>query len=204
MGLNQFYGHIPESLLSSTALRRLEIHGNQLSGELVIPQSSSLEYLHLYDNNLSGQLPPSTLCHLLKSLIDIRLNNNSFVGNIPDLNCAMERLELLTLGQNMFTGPIPNTLGESTPRLREIHLHENKLVSTIPHTLFLPENLTSVLLGNNELTGTCIGRVYGSCSRRNNTHTLSSRQLMHAKNRDSYSRYRRRGLQSRTLICELK
>jgi hypothetical protein len=164
MGLNQFYGHIPESLLSSTALRRLEIYGNQLSGELIIPQSSSLEYLHLYDNNLSGQLPPSTLCHISKSLIDLRLNNNSFVGNIPDLNCSMERLELLTLGQNMFTGPIHDSLGESTPRLREIHLHENNLLSTIPHTLFLPENLTSVLLGNNELTGTCIGRVYGSCT----------------------------------------
>lgn len=65
----------------------------------------------------------------------------------------MERLELLTFGQNMLTGPITDTLGEYSPRLREIHLHENNLRSTIPHSLFRPENLTVALLGDNELTG---------------------------------------------------
>jgi hypothetical protein len=153
MGQNQFHGHIPASLLSSAALTRLELYGNQLSGELIIQQSSSLEYLHLYDNMLSGQITPITLCHVSKSMTDLRLNNNSFVGAIPAINCVMERLELLTLGQNMLTGPIPDTLGEYTPRLREIHLHENNLRSTIPHSLFRPENLTVALLGDNELTG---------------------------------------------------
>ena len=153
MGQNQFHGHIPASLLSSVALTRIELNGNHLSGELNIQQSSSLEYLHLYDNMLSGQIALITLCHLSKSMTDLRMNNNSFMGVIPEINCVMERLELLTLGQNMLTGPIPDTLGENTPRLREIHLHENNLRSTIPHTLFWPENLTVALLGDNELTG---------------------------------------------------
>lgn len=155
MGFNEVHGRIPASLLGLTALSRLELHGNHLSGELIIQQSSSLEYLHLYDNNLSGQLTSSTLCHLSRSLRDLRLNNNSFTGNVPDLDCVMERLELLSLGQNLLTGTIHDSLGESALRLREIHLHENNLRSTIPHSLFLPENLTAVLLGNNELTGTC-------------------------------------------------
>jgi hypothetical protein len=102
---------------------------------------------------LSGDLPPGALCNVSTSLIDLRLNNNSFTGQIPDIGCTMQKLELFSLAQNNLTGYIYDSLGKKMPRLREIHLYENMLLSTIPDSLFRPENLTSVLLGNNALTG---------------------------------------------------
>ena len=102
---------------------------------------------------LSGELPPGALCNVSTSLIDLRLNNNSFTGQIPDIGCTMQKLALFSLAQNNLTGYIYDSLGDRMPRLREIHLYENMLLSTIPDSLFRPENLTSVLLGNNALTG---------------------------------------------------
>lgn len=153
MGKNRLRGTIPSSLLRSPTLTRLDLHGNDLSGELVIGNVSILEFLYLYDNRLSGQLVTSHLCSVSDSLVDLRLSNNSFVGEIPNVGCTMERLELMSLAQNELTGPIHDALGKNLPRMRELHLYENKLISTIPRSIFQPENLTALLLGNNALTG---------------------------------------------------
>lgn len=134
-------------------MTKLDLHGNDLTGELVIHPASILKYLHLYGNRLEGGISPSSICHVNATLVDLRLNDNSFAGGVPDLGCTMERLELLSLAQNNLTGPIHASLGERAPRLRELHLYENKLLSTIPRSVFLPENLTALLLGNNQLTG---------------------------------------------------
>mmetsp|Transcript_37368 Transcript_37368/g.68655 ORF Transcript_37368/g.68655 Transcript_37368/m.68655 type:complete len:745 (+) Transcript_37368:132-2366(+) len=167
MGRNQIHGKIPSSLLRSQTLTKLDLHGNELTGELTIHEASILKYLYLYDNKLSGQLSPSDLCSVSKSLIDLRLNNNSFVGKIPNIDCTMEQLELLSLAQNELTGPIYDTLGKQIPRIRELHLYENRLLSTIPESIFRPENLTAVLLGNNELTGSL------TASMLNDAHNLA-------------------------------
>ncbi|KAL7549090.1 hypothetical protein ACHAWF_012362, partial [Thalassiosira exigua] len=153
MGENRLNGNIPSSLLRSHSLTRLDLHENELTGELVVHEASILKYLHLYSNNLTGELLPSDFCYVSKSMVDLRLNNNSFTGKIPELNCTMEELELLSLAHNALTGHIHSTLGDQTPRLREIHLYENNLLSTIPDSIFRPENLSAVLLGNNALTG---------------------------------------------------
>mmetsp|Transcript_18192 Transcript_18192/g.39315 ORF Transcript_18192/g.39315 Transcript_18192/m.39315 type:complete len:893 (-) Transcript_18192:619-3297(-) len=153
MGKNQLHGSIPSSLLRSHSLTKLDLHDNEFTGELEIHRALSLKYLYLYNNKLSGTLLPSSLCSVSTTLIDLRLNNNSFVGKIPNLNCTMERLELLSLAQNELTGPIHSTLGKQFPMLRELHLYENRLISTIPNSIFRPENLTALLLGNNALTG---------------------------------------------------
>mmetsp|Transcript_31347 Transcript_31347/g.67707 ORF Transcript_31347/g.67707 Transcript_31347/m.67707 type:complete len:335 (+) Transcript_31347:221-1225(+) len=153
MGQNKLHGTIPSSLLRSPTLTKLDLHGNNISGGLDVHDASTLEYLYLYDNMLTGELLPSVLCSISDSLVDLRLNNNSFTGSIPNIECTMERLELFSLAQNELTGPIHDALGKKMPRMRELHLYENKLLSTIPESIFRPKNLTAVLLGNNELTG---------------------------------------------------
>ena len=155
MGQNQLGGHIPSSLFRSESLLRLDLHGNDFTGELEVHQASILQYLYLFDNSMSGELDPNVFCNVADTLIDLRLNNNSFAGKLPGISCRMEQLELLSLAQNSFTGPIHDTMGDVVfPSLKEIHLFENKLLSTIPGSIFSPVNLTAVLLGYNELTGT--------------------------------------------------
>ena len=153
IGQNKLHGHIPSSLFSSETLMKLDLHENDFTGVLDIHKKSILEYLYLHGNQMSGQLQPSSLCNVSDTLIDLRLNNNSFAGKIPTLDCNMERLELMSLAENDLTGPIPSMMGNKLPSLREIHLYENGLISTIPDSIFRPENLTAVLLGNNALTG---------------------------------------------------
>lgn len=153
MGQNTLDGSIPSSLFRSKTLTKLDLHDNEFTSEFSIHPASTLKYLYLYNNKLSGEILRGSLCSVSDTLIDLRLNNNSFVGKIPDLNCTMEKMELLSLAENELVGPIHDSLGERIPRLREIHLYENNLLSTIPKSIFRPENLTAVLLGNNELTG---------------------------------------------------
>jgi len=153
VGQNQLTGHIPSVLFRSETLTKLDLHSNQFTGEIDIHEKSILEYLYLFNNKMSGALTSDHLCSVSDTLIDLRLNNNSFTGKIPRLDCTMDKLELLSLGENDLTGSIPNMLGGKLPELKELHLYENRLISTIPKTIFDPEQLTAVLLGNNELTG---------------------------------------------------
>mmetsp|Transcript_3555 Transcript_3555/g.7836 ORF Transcript_3555/g.7836 Transcript_3555/m.7836 type:complete len:983 (-) Transcript_3555:338-3286(-) len=153
LGKNQLHGTIPSSLLRSKTLTKLDLNGNQLTGEIAIYESAILEYLYLYDNELSGSLSSDDLCFISNSLVDLRLSNNSFLGKIPNVDCIMDKLELMSLAQNNLTGHINASLGASLPRIRELHLYENKLLSTIPESILRLENLTALLLGNNELTG---------------------------------------------------
>lgn len=153
LGRNRLRGTIPGSLLRSHTLRKLDLHDNDLTGEITIHEASVLQYVYLHSNRLTGPLFPSDVCSVAETLIDLRLNNNTFLGKFPDVGCSMERLELLSLADNELTGPIPDALPASMPRIRELHLYGNRLVSTIPEALFRLENLTALLLGDNELTG---------------------------------------------------
>ena len=151
VGQNKLHGHVPSSLLRSETLIKLDLHGNEFTGDLDIHEMSILKDLYLYNNKMTGQI--GTLCYVKDTLVDLRLNNNSFSGKLPPLECTMEKLELLSLAENDLTGAIPDMLGDNLPSLRELHLYENQLLSTIPSSIFKPENLTAVLLGNNQLTG---------------------------------------------------
>ncbi|GFS39100.1 leucine-rich repeat protein kinase family protein [Actinidia rufa] len=71
---NRISGHIPASLLNLRRLYVLHLQGNELVGEIPPLNQSTLRFLNVSNNQLSGQIP------VTPSLI--RFNASSFSGNI--------------------------------------------------------------------------------------------------------------------------
>lgn len=154
---NQLSGIIPTVLGNMKALQHIRLGGNSLHGKIPLSLENNLpnlQRLWLQENKLTGTIPSSIFCDASSTLVDLRLQNNSFVGNIPDVDCTMEKLELLSMASNDLKGSIPNDFGDHFPSLKELHLYDNQLTSTIPTSIFKPANLTAVLFGMNKLTGT--------------------------------------------------
>nr|GMC88338.1 receptor-like protein 12 isoform X1 [Ipomoea batatas] len=143
---SKFTGELPADINTKfTSLRELRAHDNQLNGSnFRLP--SSLEYLDLSCNNITGQNPD--LSHAL-SLRELYLFGNQITGQIPDLSHALS-LSVLDLSDNQITGRIPDL--SHALSLRELHLSRNQITGQIPdlsHALSL-----SVLdLSENQITG---------------------------------------------------
>jgi len=61
-------------------------------------------------------------------------------------------LEVLSLGSNPITGPIPSTLGNLT-NLRRLFFHSNQITGSIPSTLGNLTNLSVLHFGSNQIIG---------------------------------------------------
>ena len=90
-----------------TNLQTLHLYDNQLSGELPaeLGNLTNLRELHLYENELSGALPESL--GNLTSLRDLILDENDFSGGLPSSLGNLTNLELLYLDRTQLSG---NTL----------------------------------------------------------------------------------------------
>ncbi|KAH7690679.1 Leucine-rich repeat protein [Dioscorea alata] len=133
---NQLIGKIPDCWNHSLQpkLFTFDLSDNKLSGGIPTTIcSSSLDYLHLSNNNLSGKLPLSLRnCRALRTL---DLGQNKISGSIPTwLPKSLLNLEALRLRSNMFVGRIPPGLGNHTA-LRVIDIAYNHLSGLIPHSL---------------------------------------------------------------------
>eukprot|EP00573_Skeletonema_grethae_P007718 CAMPEP_0201695198 /NCGR_PEP_ID=MMETSP0578-20130828/7231_1 /ASSEMBLY_ACC=CAM_ASM_000663 /TAXON_ID=267565 /ORGANISM="Skeletonema grethea, Strain CCMP 1804" /LENGTH=746 /DNA_ID=CAMNT_0048181009 /DNA_START=111 /DNA_END=2348 /DNA_ORIENTATION=- len=154
---NQLSGILPTVLGNMKALQHIRLGGNTLHGKIPLSLENNLpnlQRLWLQENKLTGTIPWSIFCDASSTLVDLRLQNNSFGGDIPDVDCTMEKIELLSMASNNLKGSIPNDFGDHFPSLKELHLYDNQLTSTIPPSIFKPANLTAVLFGMNKLTGT--------------------------------------------------
>ncbi|XP_039136503.1 receptor-like protein EIX2 [Dioscorea cayenensis subsp. rotundata] len=132
---NQLIGEIPDCWNHSLRPRlfTFDLSDNKLSGGIPTTIcSSSLDYLHLSNNNLSGKLPLSLRnCRALRTL---DLGQNKISGSIPTwLPKSLLNLEALRLRSNMFVGLIPPGLGNLTA-LRVIDFAYNHLSGLIPHS----------------------------------------------------------------------
>ena len=90
--------------------------------------TSSLTYLNLYDNKLTGTIPRN-----------LRLNE----------------LKYFDIGRNFIGGSIPEDIGIDFLKLRYLHIDHNRLTDNIPDTIPSMANgrLISFLANNNRLEG---------------------------------------------------
>ena len=134
----------------------------KLSGSLPIThinKLSQLRYLHLSNNNFSGNIPeefgniPSgTQTPKLAELLELSLDGNQFDGSIPTNLGNLTTLITLNLHNNSLEMQIPSQLGNLS-NLKRLRLDNNNLSSSIP-TEF--KNLTSLFLlrvNNNGFNG---------------------------------------------------
>ena len=115
-----------------------------------LKNQSLLESLDISDGGISGSL--SSFCATPKStLYYLDLSNNSLSGTLPDCLGQIQNLRVLNLARNNFYGEIPKSLG-TLPQIEIIHLNNNNLSGGIP-PLMDSLSLKSIDFGNNNLEG---------------------------------------------------
>ncbi len=97
-------------------------------------------------------MPHHKPVHLLKT-VTLRLNNNFWVGQIPDVFEDYSKLDYFDVSNNMVTGTIPRTLF-SIPTIRLIYMSNCTLSGRIPPEFADPPILRDLYLDGNRLTGT--------------------------------------------------
>lgn len=129
---NRLTGEIPPQLLFSsvesysslTNLKELKLSGNKFSGDpfSIMPSltksdepqgnntqatslESSIEVLHVDDNNLSGKVSSQVLQLWSSNLQSLKINGNTLSGYFPD-SVDFEKLEELEIQKNDFIGAI--------------------------------------------------------------------------------------------------
>ena len=157
---------------SDGRVRRLDLSGNQLSGEVPseLGSLSNLETLFFGFNELAGPIPGEL--GNLSNLKSLNLSSNRLTGPIPGELGSLSNLESLDLSSNELTG-IPGELG-SLSNLETLYLSFNELAGPIPAELGSLSNLETLYLGNNRLTGT-IPAELGSLSNLESLNLSSNR-----------------------------
>ncbi|CAI9782505.1 unnamed protein product [Fraxinus pennsylvanica] len=141
------------SLTNCTSLRVLSLSSTQIGGVLpnsVVNLSTTLEYLWLDDNYISGGLPEGIDNYL--NLVFLDLSMNSLTGNLPNSIGQLTKLQVVHLFQNKFSGKIPPSFGNIT-NLQMLILEDNLLGGSIPVSLGNCSNLRGLHLAKNQLTG---------------------------------------------------
>ncbi|KAK9232726.1 hypothetical protein WN943_022974 [Citrus x changshan-huyou] len=154
LGRNRLQGEIPRVFGNLTELERMSLSENEL--QAAIFNVSTLNFLELQDNSLSGSLSSITNVRL-PNLEKLLLWGNNFSGTIPRFIFNAPKLSILEFSKNSFSGFIPNTFG-NLRNLQNLRLYDNYLTSSTPELSFLSslsncKSLTLIGLSNNPLDG---------------------------------------------------
>jgi len=102
-------------------------------------QAGHIKKLRLYNNQLTGTLPPEI--GNLKQLSQLTLDINQLRGNLPPELGNLTNLESLSLQKNLLSGELPSEL-EKLKNLRTLLVHKNQLSGSIPIELINLNNLS--------------------------------------------------------------
>ncbi|KAK1437126.1 hypothetical protein QVD17_02911 [Tagetes erecta] len=139
-------GHVTRLDLSHEA-----IHGAIPSSQNNWKGLSSLWYLSMAYNSLTGSLPRSLLTSL-PSLEDLDLSYNKLFGQVPDHDVSSYRLRNLDLTNNNFVGEIPSFVFNLS-NLSTLALSANKFTGRVDlHKFGKLHELYSLELSYNNLT----------------------------------------------------
>ncbi|CAK0783683.1 hypothetical protein CVIRNUC_006882 [Coccomyxa viridis] len=151
------------ALANAKSLRHLNLyHDSGLTGPLVPPLSPlqgglcqlarrSLSTLTADGISLTGGIP-ACLVNNGSSLVELHLGNNNFTGSIPNVVPPSSKLQVLTVYNNQLTGTIPSTIGNAK-HLQNFDITNNAIFGTIPPSLGNITELKYAILKFNKLTG---------------------------------------------------
>ncbi|KAL5548387.1 hypothetical protein UlMin_003618 [Ulmus minor] len=141
---NTLNGSLPRCLGNfSENLTVLDLRNNRLRGMIpIFAELKSLRILNFEDNQLEGPLPQSLLT--CKELEVLNVGNNKINGSFPNWLESLPELQVLILRSNRFYGPV----GDPTARfpfqkLRIMDLSNNNFTGHLPRKYF--ESLSAMM-----------------------------------------------------------
>ena len=171
---NSLTGPLPTKL-SMQNLTKLLLEMNHLTGSIIaVWNTPKLQILHLYQNQLTGNLPKGISS--LQSLQELDLSQNNLTGPLPATYGQLANLTKLWLQQNRFkyssipkawsglkslsdihldrlTGSISSTIAQDWPNIEHIDLGNGRLTGKIPTSICKCRYLSVIKLYNNALSG---------------------------------------------------
>ncbi|KAL2238500.1 probable inactive receptor kinase At5g10020 [Sesamum indicum] len=190
ISLNKMEGEIPSGFGSMKLLKYLDLHSNGFVGDVMgllaqlgdvtyVDLScngfsgsldlgignpdfiSSVQYLNISNNNLTGPLFPHDGIPYFDNLEVFDASDNHFVGNVPSFSFVVS-LRVIKLRNNQLSGALPQgLLQESSMILSELDLSHNQLEGPVESISSV--NLRSLNLSSNRLSGPLPARI-GHCT----------------------------------------
>ncbi|KAJ4704384.1 Leucine-rich-repeat receptor-like protein [Melia azedarach] len=137
--------------ISNTTLSVLDLHSNQLQGNM--PQLP-LNAVHVdYSNNNFTSSIRADIGIFMSSTIFFSLANNSLTGFIPESICDAQNLLVLDLSNNNFSGMMPTCLSKMSETLGVLNLRRNNLSGNISSPFPTKCTLQTLDLNGNNLEG---------------------------------------------------
>ncbi|KAL5548530.1 hypothetical protein UlMin_003761 [Ulmus minor] len=141
---NRLNGSLPPCLGNfSENLLALDLRNNRLQG--MIPTFSKVEYLRSLNfngNQLEGPLPQSLLTCKMLEVLDV--GNNKINGSFPNWLESLPELQVLILRSNKFYGPIGDPMTRFPfQKLRIMDLSNNNFTGHLPRKYF--ESLSAMM-----------------------------------------------------------
>jgi len=167
LGGTHLYGQFPHALGGMTSLQVLDFSASDGTNNPYITDGGldimtadmrnlcNLEILILsssyMDGNITKLFEKLPLCNSTK-LKELHLGDNDFTGSIPNLIGRWASLLVLDLSDNQITGPIPPQIGKLNGLL-SLDLSNNQITGPLPSEISMLSNLTVLYFGGNNLTG---------------------------------------------------
>ncbi|XP_068321413.1 receptor-like protein EIX2 [Pyrus communis] len=134
--------------LIQVTLRGIGISEDSILEEWLLKMSSQLKNLDLSNNQLSGDFPS----HLkFPNLEHIDLSHNQLEGPFPLWRSTS--VYALYLESNIFSGPIPSTIGQMMPNLKILSVRSNQFSGEMPHAWSVGRKIWFLDVGHNNLSG---------------------------------------------------
>ncbi|KAJ4959127.1 hypothetical protein NE237_026238 [Protea cynaroides] len=158
---NLFSGPLPQSLGRNSKLKWVDVSTNSLTGGIPpdICARGTLFKLMLFSNNFTGGLSPLANC---SPLVRLRVEDNSFSGEIPLKFSLLLDITYIDLSRNKFTGGIPRDIIQAS-KLQYFNVSENPGLQGV-----LPAKTWSLPLLQNFSASSCniSGNLppFGSCN----------------------------------------
>ncbi|CAN6252328.1 unnamed protein product [Urochloa humidicola] len=149
---NQLSGIIPPKIGALSNLEILVLDSNYLTGIVppTFPNLSRLSFCSIRLNQLVASIPNGVW--QLSNMTVLQLGNNNLSGEIPQA-INMTRLQILGLEFNKFGKALPSNLGNVLPSLQQVTLGNNMFEGQIPASLGNASELQVIDLSRNSFTG---------------------------------------------------